>query len=312
MNKRGDIMKLSKLELIGIISGIAIVCAILVYANVVMNEGNSENTKNVNAYVTQKDSESIVSDTSKSSDSTETAVSETELYPYRAMLTYSQQTLYDQIYENAMKMNASFKIGSTLDNSSMTTVMTAVYNDHPEIFWIDTSCSYEYSTNGTVGFVTIKFNDTASKYSICKSQFDSAVDQIIDRTAGLDSDLEKERCVYKALMEGVSYDENAPMNQSAYSAIVNGSSVCAGYARAFQYIMIKMGIPCYLCNGDAQGVAHGWNIVKIDGKFYNVDLTWDDTIDDGNNSFKFFNIPDSVILKDHTRGDLAKSLPICY
>lgn len=303
-------MKLSKLELIGIISGVFIVCAILGYVNfVILDEGDSNNAKVANnnvALLNNSKNNSSQNDTSELS-------TEAEMYPYRAMLTYAQQTLYDQIFENAMKLNTSFKLGSTLDNSNMITVMEAVYNDHPELFWIDTSCSYEYTTDGKVGFVTLNFNDTASAISINKSKFDAEVNEIIEQTAGIDNDLDKEKFVYKCLMDRISYDESSTLNQSAYSAIVNGSSVCAGYARSFQYIMMKLGIPCYLCTGEAQGNPHGWNIIKIDGNYYNADMTWDDTVNEGSNktSYKYFNIPDSVILKDHIRKDLSLNLPIC-
>lgn len=304
-------MRLSKLELIGIISGVVIVCAILGYVNfVVLDEEDSNNVKKVNDYAVTIDNSNR-----NSSQNEDSALStEAEMYPYRAMLTYAQQTLYDQIFENAMKLNTSFKLGSTLDNSSMLTVMTAVYNDHPELFWIDTSCSYEYTTDGKVGFVMLNFNDTASAISINKSKFDTEVNDIIAQTAGLENDLDKEKFVYKCLMDRISYDESSALNQSAYSAIVNGRSVCAGYARSFQYIMLKLGIPCYLCTGEAQGNPHGWNIIKINGNYYNADMTWDDTVHEGSNktSFQYFNIPDSVILKDHSRKDLSLNLPVCY
>ena len=105
----------------------------------------------------------------------------------------------------------------------------------------------------------------------------------------------------------------ALLNQSAYSALVNGSSVCAGYSRAFQYIMIKLGIPCYFCSGYANEGQHSWNIVKIQEKYRNVDISWDDTLGDmsGQNSMAYFNLTDSIIFGDHTRTGLSLNLPKC-
>ena len=236
-----------------------------------------------------------------------------KIYPYRAMLTSAQQLVYDQVYDNAIKLTASFNISSAIDSDGLTNIMTAIFNDHPEIFWIDTSYSYGYTTKGTVVSVTLEFNDTASNISASKNKFNNAANTIIAKTSGLANDLEKEKMVYKSLMNIAIYDENSLLNQSAYSAMVNGSSVCAGYSRAFQYIMMQIDIPCYFCSGYANNGYHAWNIVKLNDIYYNVDLSWDDTIGDAGNtySYEYFNIADSVFSKTHTRRDLSVKLPLC-
>ncbi len=99
----------------------------------------------------------------------------------------------------------------------------------------------------------------------------------------------------------------AEMNQSAYSALVNGQTVCAGYARAFQYILQQLGIPCYYCTGFA-GESHAWNIVMLDGEFYNVDTTWDDM---GIGTYDYFNKTDKDYADNHIRQELSVYLPPC-
>jgi len=263
---------------------------------------------------------SLVSDSSntqntsvKTADTTASSSLPEKMYPYRAMLTATQQTVYDQVYENAMKLNTSFNISSSIDKDGLTNIMTAIFNDHPEIFWMDTSYSYGYTTKGTVTSIALEFNDTANNISASKNKFDNVANTIIAKTSGLKSDLEKEKLVYKSLMNIAVYDENSLLNQSAYSAMVNGSSVCAGYSRAFQYIMMQIDIPCYFCSGYANNGYHAWNIVKINDVYYNVDLSWDDSIGDasGTYSYDYFNISDSVFSKTHTRRDLSTKLPVC-
>ena len=100
---------------------------------------------------------------------------------------------------------------------------------------------------------------------------------------------------------------NAPMNQSAYSALVNGRTVCAGYARAFQYLMQRLGIPCYYCTGYA-GEDHAWNIIKLGEDYYNVDVTWDDT---DTPTYDYFNKSDREFGTSHMRTGLAVYLPAC-
>ena len=98
------------------------------------------------------------------------------------------------------------------------------------------------------------------------------------------------------------------MNQSAYSALVNGQTVCAGYARAFQYLMQQLGIPCYYCRGYS-GENHAWNIVELYGDYYNVDLTWDDTAIPP--VYNYFNKTDADFTGTHIRRSLSVKLPAC-
>ena len=68
--------------------------------------------------------------------------------------------------------------------------------------------------------------------------------------------------------------KDAPENQTLYSGLVNGQTVCAGYARTFQYLMNRLDIPVIYVTGTTDtGEAHGWNIVKCGDNYYNVDVT---------------------------------------
>lgn len=63
-----------------------------------------------------------------------------EKYPYRAMLTAEQKSVYDQIYANAAKVISTFKVtGSISERPAGKQFMTALYDDHPELLWLDTS-----------------------------------------------------------------------------------------------------------------------------------------------------------------------------
>ena len=60
---------------------------------------------------------------------------------------------------------------------------------------------------------------------------------------------------------------------SAYGALVNKKAQADGYAQAYQYIMRDLlGIPCLIVKNTAGTLA--WNMVKIDGKYYHVDVAW--------------------------------------
>ena len=116
-----------------------------------------------------------------------------------------------------------------------------------------------------------------------------------------------EKFVHDVLLERIDYQLGAAMNQSAYSALVNGETVCAGYARAFQYLMQQLDIPCYYCTGYA-GESHAWNIIGLEDGWYNVDTTWDDA---GEGTYDYFNRTDADYADSHVRQDMSVYLPSC-
>lgn len=230
-----------------------------------------------------------------------------EEYPYYAMLEPDMQQIYSQIYANALEVSPSFTPVVDVSVSQLKTVFEAVYNDHPELFWLDTGYSCKYLRSGRCVEVVLKYNRTVDALEEAKAAFEGAAGTIVSQAQGLGSDAEKERYVHDALMQLVEYDLSAPMNQSAYSALVGGRSVCAGYARAFQYLMQLLDIPCYYCTGFA-GEDHAWNIVKIDGAYHNVDVTWDDT---DTPTYDYFNKSDRSFGTTHVRTGLSVYLPAC-
>lgn len=61
-----------------------------------------------------------------------------------------------------------------------------------------------------------------------------------------------------------------------------GWAVCGGYAALYQDLCTEAGLDCYFIEGkadflDFNGIGHAWNAVRLDGKYYHVDVCWDDT-----------------------------------
>ena len=228
-------------------------------------------------------------------------------YPYYYMLDDSGKHLYRQICANACALNDKFKPVETCTPSKLKNVFEAVIGDHPELFWLDTGYSSVTKGNGQVVEMDLKFNQTANNINQAQSNFDSNAEEILSVAEGLSSDFEKEKYVHDALADRIDYNLSAAMNQSAYSALVLDSTVCAGYARAMQYLMQQLGVPCYYCTGYA-GQNHAWNIIKLDDDFYNVDVTWDDS---AAGCYDYFNKTDAEFSTTHARRNLSVYLPAC-
>lgn len=230
-----------------------------------------------------------------------------EFYPYYAMLTEDMKRLYCQIYANATEVVDSFAPAINVHVSQLKTVFEAVYNDHPELFYVDTGYSCKYTQSGQVVEISLKYNKTAERLQEETRRFQAAAESILEETRKFADDLEKERYVHTALAELVEYKTTAECNQSAYSALVNHQSVCAGYARAFQYLMQKLEIPTYYCTGYSDG-DHAWNIIALEDRYANVDVTWDDTEP---LTFDYYNCSDEAFRSTHLRTGLSVYLPAC-
>ena len=232
---------------------------------------------------------------------------DTTYYPYYGLLDENQKQVYKQVYANVEALETTFIPVKLLTIDEIKEVMQAVYNDHPEFFYLNTSFSYKYTNDKKCLQIKLEFNELVNDLEYHKILFEKQAKTIIEDASKLETDYLKEKYVHDTIIKMVDYDTEATLSQSAYSALVNNKSVCAGYARAFQYIMIKLGIPTYYVEG-ITNEGHAWNIVKLDNIYYNVDLTGGDrrTI-----IYNFFNISDIEFSYTHTRVGMSKSLPEC-
>lgn len=99
------------------------------------------------------------------------------------------------------------------------------------------------------------------------------------------SDYEKEVAVYSWIVRNVDYDwthqdrmADTPRESfTPYGGLVNRTAVCLGYATTFQLLMDLAGVECITVVGAAHRSSsdHGWNMVRLDGSWYCVDVTWD-------------------------------------
>lgn len=84
--------------------------------------------------------------------------------------------------------------------------------------------------------------------------------------------------VYAYITSHVRYDSAIYETfnvHSAYGAAVEGKAVCQGYSLLLYRLLQELGIKNRMISGEAGGISHIWNIVEIDGYWYNMDTTWD-------------------------------------
>ena len=210
----------------------------------------------------------------------------------------------------------SAKLNSELNNWAYPAAYSAYYAlvyDHPELTWMDGRKSIQIlselkgiKSNGTYsGEITLRLglseNVIPEATPATMSSLISAAKSEIDKSLTATSDnYDKLKAIHDYLCNQIAYNHTAADSsqtkynnaqvyayQTAYSAFAKCNSdtsistVCAGYAKSFKILSEEYGIPCALITGlGVTGVgkseAHAWNAVKLDGKWYAVDCTWDD------------------------------------
>lgn len=145
-----------------------------------------------------------------------------------------------------------------------------------------------------------------------EDEVDKAVEAIMEdlQLDGL-SEYEKIEAIYDRVCDTIKYEaaeENDHIRRTAYGALVEGKAVCQGYSLALYRLLLEAGIDNRIIFGEyvdpeGAGVAHTWNIVRLYGKYYYMDVTRDDSLD----SREYFLRPAGSSFEDDHRADAEYS-----
>ena len=176
------------------------------------------------------------------------------LTPYQSLLSENQLKVYNQVLQKGNSYDTSvFAVAAPIPEAQLEEAMTCFYSDHPELFWLQTAYRYGVNNSGVVTKIQLKYGISVEHIEQSKIIYDVQINRIIALTAGVEDPIEKERIIHDSICGMNTYTPNCELSQSAYSALTSGSTVCAGYARAFQVACIRAGIPCYYVMGQSKG-----------------------------------------------------------
>lgn len=218
---------------------------------------------------------------------------------------------YKDTYNNLLTAITSFKDTASFPSQSISyknigTIINDVLDDHPEIFYFQHNGTTAYSN----GKIELKYKYPVKKIKEMVQNQDTKIKNIIKQTIkSTDSEFDKVKAIHDYIVLNTAYDwENFKKGQvpeasyTTYGLLMNGQAVCEGYAQTMQLLLKEAGIESHLVTGKANGGAHAWNLVKVDGKYYYVDSTWDDPVPNraGEISYKYFLAPAAALKKDHS------------
>ncbi len=253
---------------------------------------------------------------------------------YYNQLTDYQKSIYDSLAETISKGGEKIVFNNVNINDfydNCFTASVAFQYDHPEYFWFKGGYSSESSRESFKEIGKIVFEPEYYGYVTGFYDCDSKakeLDDAVNKVASLakdhsNDDYERIIFVHDYLIKNAYYDHDAleeyfkstrsPSCEyifSAYGCLVNGKTVCSGYAKAFQLIMDRLGYDCIYVTGDA-GEAHGWNCIFLEGEGYYIDITWDDyDLDSNAPAYNYCFITSEVLARTHTL-DTEYETPVC-
>ncbi|MCI9547207.1 MAG: hypothetical protein HFH60_11055 [Lachnospiraceae bacterium] len=149
-------------------------------------------------------------------------------------------------------------------------------NKNPKYFYVSGQCSYSYNSNGVLR-VNIQYTKNASEAKSMRETYDREVVRAVSGAQPSWSDMEKALYINDYLARNCEYDTSY-VKYTAYDALVGRAAVCQGYALAFLDLAQELGLSCEMVTSES--LNHAWNLVKLGGSYYNVDVTWNDPVYD--------------------------------
>lgn len=154
-----------------------------------------------------------------------------------------------------------------------------IINSTPEFFYLSSRIKFSYNkTTGIVSEITFEYTMSPSEITQAKKYYFEQIEAIISK---IPSDISKQADIALWLHDYIclhfAYDADLKVSD-VYNFLKGGKGVCQAYVLLYMELMTRMGISCdYVTSTQMR---HIWNVVKIDGKWYHVDLTWDDALPD--------------------------------
>lgn len=211
-------------------------------------------------------------------------------YAY-SLLNNDEKAVYDTVLEaiNAFSTEIS-DLNTSVTDDQIKKIIDYIQRDHPEIFWFQHGTTFFFdSATHVVNKLEFKYCMTRDEAKKRQDKINAATKSFLTSVIDTMSDYEVTLRIYENIIQLVDYDTIGLEQQkkdtvspevpddlrSIYGVFVNKKAVCAGYAKAMQYLLNLCGVECtYVTSG-----THAWNLIKLEGDYYHIDVTWGDGSD---------------------------------
>ncbi len=229
---------------------------------------------------------------------------------YYQGLTSMQKGFYGDILTGLKKMQKEIHIDGYIQFNDM---FNKILYEYPELFYVTKDFTMEKSLRGCTIKPCYTYNEIPANEQ--KQKLNAKANQILLRLINKhQTDYDKVLVLHDYLKQNIEYDNEAAASSDSIAfrdshtvigALLNQKCVCAGFSLAMKYLCEKAGVECTVVSGEANNgkrtEAHAWNIVKINGYYHHVDVTWDNQFSSDKEipNYAYLNVDDDTIMKDH-------------
>ena len=228
-----------------------------------------------------------------------------EQYYYNHM-DKQKQAVYHKILQGIMSLDDEFQV-PLLEGEDLYNLFFQLRLDHPEIFWA-TGYKYRHYKNSPNMIFIPEYLFDKGKIKEHQKAMKSRVEKLVRPAQNL-SEWEKEKYVHDFICENVRYDKlKKSYSHEIIGPLGQGVGVCEGIAKAVKVLCDALGVWCIIAicgNNPEKGIKyrHTWNIVRISGEYYHLDVTFDNTLGGSDKAeeirYDYFNLDDKHIFNDH-------------
>lgn len=202
-----------------------------------------------------------------------------------------------------------FILSATIQNPLILGVDSFVYNDVSQLLTVNYTYDMEEQKviQDAVKEKVEEITGEILKPGMSYIEREIAINNYLIRTVEYDNEAANQ------LIEYGKVDEKYYNSFNAYGALIEGTAVCEGYSEAFKLLCDRAGIDCIIVTGELEVVGHAWNRVRINDKWYDVDVTNNDKEDLTNSHFNIpmaisdqYLIEDSYYITDNNIGELVR------
>ncbi len=261
------------------------------------SETEAEETEKSSFFVDIKPGQTIESDKTEQSD--DVRIDEGSLDDITEDILLECISSYLSNFANEIDLTAcleGYRIEENRVDELISKVVSAFehqYMQDPFVFYLNGAMQVGYELQSGWGSryvtsMTLKLqryeryaNVDVNEMEQIKAAMISEAQAIVD-LAGTDrSDWEKLLIAHDELVRRISYDTTLDQsNNQTASALIDDYSLCKGYAQSFKLVCDLMAIDCQVISGQADGIEHAWNLVKLEDEYYHIDVTHDDPVPD--------------------------------
>lgn len=252
-------------------------------------------------------SQSALSEKTDSEKETHSSVSQPEngspFKYYYARLNENEQKAYSNVLEKIYDMPDRIRVPS-LDQGELNHIFEALLYDNPDLFFVGSKV--KASSVGSLAYCTFNYRMSKDEYKKALTQIEEERKKILSSLTNPDDEWQSELEIHDALVGKLEYQfsESENVYSTIYGALVKGTASCEGYSKAMKYVLDGAGIESCVLSGDGTDSsgnteAHMWNVVRVNGYYCHLDLTWDDPVNGSFLTHSYFNLSDDEINIDH-------------